>query len=495
MIKQAKQISIFYSYAHEDERLRNKLEKHLGILRQQGFISEWHDRKISAGKEWANEIDTHLNSSDIILLLVSSYFLSSDYCYDVEMKRAMERHDAGEAIVIPVILRPCDWHNASFGKLQALPKDGRAVTIWSNRDKAFLDVAQGIREVVVTLSKVEDDVPKIGEEQSRHHEEEQSSTTKIATLHADIYPQKAEDARKHGNWDLIKPNAQQEPTGKLSQKGFFQVVVSHCRKTARDEESQSGRSVKPINLYKRKLLVALVILPFLLLFLLLPILWLSAQQQTKPSSTPNDREVQDQNLDLQYIDTQQNTFTLPGDPLKLSHNQLSKQGVPVFCFDQPKQQVPTVFRIAIRISNLRRDQYELSIEQVHFIVEQFTSIPHPLNALVQNPPALSNYNLYRGTYRVQDTKVPIAIGTKYDYPPHTYVYLTFHETDTINIQVTSVVEALLSFRIAITYRVASEGQTHTLTLPKMFQVVFSDKSNLHLYQQLQDGHFTHLDTP
>ncbi len=299
---------------------------------------------------------------------------------------------------------------------------------------------------------------------------------------------------------LAKPKVQQEPTNVISPEGLSQAVVSRSPMAVRDQESQSGRSVKPTKQRKRRLLVAHVIL-LVLLFSLLPFLLPSAhfatfsrssQQQTKPSSTKNDGEVQDQNLDVQFIDTQQNTFALPGDPRGLSPNQLSKQGVPALSIDQPKQQVPTVFRIAIRISNLRRDQYVLLIEQVQFIVEQITSIPHPLYALVQNPPALSNYNLYRGTYTGQDTNVPIL--TTYDNPPYTYVFLTLHETDTINIQVTSLVEALLSFRIAITYRVANEDQTHTLTLPHIFQVVFSDKSNWHPYQ-LRDGHFTQLDTP
>ena len=110
------------------------------------------DRKIGAGTEWKAQIDNHLNSAHLIFLLISADFVASDYCYDVEMKRAMERHDAGEARVIPIILKPCDWHNGPFGKLQALPKDGRAVTDWSNRDKAFTDVAKGIRAAVAELA-------------------------------------------------------------------------------------------------------------------------------------------------------------------------------------------------------------------------------------------------------------------------------------------------------------------------------------------------------
>src|SRR5437016_5278541 len=115
------------------------------MLKREGVISGWHDRRISAGQEWDGQIDSHLNSAEIILLLVSSDFLASNYCYDIEVKRAIERHEAGEARVIPIILRPCDWQTAPFGKVQVLPKDAKPVTRWEDRDEAFLNVATGIR--------------------------------------------------------------------------------------------------------------------------------------------------------------------------------------------------------------------------------------------------------------------------------------------------------------------------------------------------------------
>src|SRR5437660_11262721 len=138
-------IELFFSYSHRDQDLRDQLETHLKLLQRQGLISSWHDRKIGAGDEWAGQIDAHLNSAQIILLLISADFIASAYCYDIEMKRAMQRHDAGKAIIIPVILRPCDWHKTPFGKLQVLPTDGRPVTgrSWHYLDEAFLDIARG----------------------------------------------------------------------------------------------------------------------------------------------------------------------------------------------------------------------------------------------------------------------------------------------------------------------------------------------------------------
>src|SRR5918997_4147517 len=144
----APRIEVFVSYAHKDEALWHELEKHLALLRRQGVITTWYDRQISAGSEWAQEIDTHLNTAQIILLLISADFLASDYCYGVELQRAMERHAAKDARVIPIILRPVDWHGAPFGKLQALPKDANPVTSWPNREEAFADVVRGIREAL-----------------------------------------------------------------------------------------------------------------------------------------------------------------------------------------------------------------------------------------------------------------------------------------------------------------------------------------------------------
>ncbi len=130
---------VFFCYAHEDEALLNKLKAHLNPLQRQGLIDFWHDRNISAGTEWGREIDEHLKTAQIILLLVSPDFLASDYCYTYEMQQAIARHDRGEARVIPVILRPVYWRGAPFGKLQVLPTDAKPVTSssWHNWDEAF----------------------------------------------------------------------------------------------------------------------------------------------------------------------------------------------------------------------------------------------------------------------------------------------------------------------------------------------------------------------
>jgi hypothetical protein len=140
--------SVFVSYARKDERLRDKLSDHLGGLRTGGYISEWNDGQIVPGQEWPDEIIRRLHVADIILLLVTSSFLGSEYIGRVELAHALERHRRHEAIVIPVILKPADWQTAGLGTLQALPKGGKAVSTWPDQDDAFVDIARGLRHTV-----------------------------------------------------------------------------------------------------------------------------------------------------------------------------------------------------------------------------------------------------------------------------------------------------------------------------------------------------------
>lgn len=155
--------TVFFSYSHRDENLRDEMEIHLAMLKKQGFIKTWHDRRIMAGEEFGQAISKNLEEADIILLLVSPDFLASDYCYDVEMQRAMEKHEQREACVIPVILRPCDWRNAPFGKLQVAPTDGKPVTKFPNQDDAFLQVVNAIKQTITHFKPRRDSVtPTIG---------------------------------------------------------------------------------------------------------------------------------------------------------------------------------------------------------------------------------------------------------------------------------------------------------------------------------------------
>ncbi len=141
-------IKIFYSYSRADKKFRVELERHLEPLRRSGQISGWHDHEIPPGTEWRHEVNKHLAASDIILLLVSHNFMSSEYCYSEELQRALEMHKTGKTRVIPIILSPVNWKRTPIGGLQVLPRDGKPITEWRSRNKAFQEIVEGIEQVI-----------------------------------------------------------------------------------------------------------------------------------------------------------------------------------------------------------------------------------------------------------------------------------------------------------------------------------------------------------
>ena len=144
-------IEIFFSYAHEDEELMNDVRRQMIVEERNGRILKWHDRKIPAGTEWRQQIDSHLMDARIILLFMSPHFIESRYCYEVEGAIALRCHETGAARVIPVILRPCLWQRSPFGKLQALPRDAKPISTWTDNDEACMNVAEGVFAVVDEL--------------------------------------------------------------------------------------------------------------------------------------------------------------------------------------------------------------------------------------------------------------------------------------------------------------------------------------------------------
>jgi hypothetical protein len=147
-ISPSRVLSMFIAYSHVDEELKNELLKHLEPLKKLGLIDAWHDQKIKAGDEWDKSISKNLERANVVLLLVSIDFINSKYCNDVELVQALAMHEAGQAVVIPVILRACLWQHSGFAKLQAVPKNGKPVCSWANRDEALMDVADEIKKMV-----------------------------------------------------------------------------------------------------------------------------------------------------------------------------------------------------------------------------------------------------------------------------------------------------------------------------------------------------------
>lgn len=228
---------VFISYSHKDEPYKDDLEEHLAMLKREGKVSLWHDRCILGGQEWGNEIDENLATADVILLIVSPSFLASEYCNDVEVKKAMEMHEAKEAIVIPVIVRVSDWSNAIFSKLQALPKEARAVKSWADADTAWHDVAKGIRAAISKLESkqvLRDSLPKPvsdgGSVRVSSSQEEWIDDTEIMLTHRKVdkvklsdifvYPDLETEADKSGNIeiDIVESNTL------LSTKGRYLIL-------------------------------------------------------------------------------------------------------------------------------------------------------------------------------------------------------------------------------------------------------------------------------
>ncbi|MBI3123007.1 MAG: leucine-rich repeat domain-containing protein [Ignavibacteriales bacterium] len=145
-------LKVFISYSHKDEFYKNQLETHLKILKRQNLVNTWDDRKIYPGEEWDKKIKDNLESADIICLLISVDFLASDYCYDIEMKRAIERHERNEAIVIPIFVRKCNWSKAPFGNIQGLPKYAKHVKSFKDKDEAWTEISKAIENIA--LNKV-----------------------------------------------------------------------------------------------------------------------------------------------------------------------------------------------------------------------------------------------------------------------------------------------------------------------------------------------------
>ncbi len=137
---------VFISYAHKDEEYKQSLVEHMSSLKRSNIVSEWNDREIVAGQNWSEEISAHLESSNLILFLISSSFMNSDYCMGIEVETALRMHQEGKTQLIPIIIRPVDWDDSELSKLQGLPKDALAISSWLNEDEAWVNVIGGIKK-------------------------------------------------------------------------------------------------------------------------------------------------------------------------------------------------------------------------------------------------------------------------------------------------------------------------------------------------------------
>lgn len=150
---------VFVSYARADEGDRARLEAHLAPMVREGLIDVWHDRVIEAGADWATTIESRLNTADVVILLVSADFIASIFCFEQELSEALRRHQNDGVRLLPVIVKPVDFSRLPFARFQALPTNIVPVSLWSNVEAAWLDVAQGVRRVVEELNAAHTSLP------------------------------------------------------------------------------------------------------------------------------------------------------------------------------------------------------------------------------------------------------------------------------------------------------------------------------------------------
>lgn len=147
-------VRIFYCNSERDATLREELASHLAVLRRNGVIEEFHAQQVPAGADRQRSIDEQLGKADIVLLLVSPSFMASDDCHDVVKAIAPAPMTGRRPVLIPILVRPtADWQSSPFGELQAIPRSGKPITSWGNRDEAWADVAGEIRETIGTYFK------------------------------------------------------------------------------------------------------------------------------------------------------------------------------------------------------------------------------------------------------------------------------------------------------------------------------------------------------
>jgi hypothetical protein len=140
--------SVFVSYSHLDEKFREELEFQLTILKNKGYLDWWTDKRLIPGDEWEKEILEQLAKADIILLLVSSYFLASPFCWGVELAETIKRHQAGTARVVPIFVRECVPEETPIEPLHGVPRKDRPIATWKDKHKAWASVAVGIQKAI-----------------------------------------------------------------------------------------------------------------------------------------------------------------------------------------------------------------------------------------------------------------------------------------------------------------------------------------------------------
>jgi serine protease AprX len=146
-------LKVFISYSHLDQALWKEFKAHLSPMERAGRIDIWSDQKIEAGQRWEDEIYRKLDGADIILLLISAYFVESEFCYSKELKRAVERDAEASARIVPVRVRPVSLKGTILEKLQALPPGAKPITSFPDPHEGWTQVAEQLYDIVEKVSQ------------------------------------------------------------------------------------------------------------------------------------------------------------------------------------------------------------------------------------------------------------------------------------------------------------------------------------------------------
>ncbi len=151
MIETKPAISVFYSYSHKDRQILANLRAEMAELSELSTVNEWFDRNIQLGSDWHTSIMQSLEASDVVILLLSAHFFSSQYCTRLEMPLALQRARRNECLVVPVIARPCVWESTTLQGLDVLPDGGKPITQWQCRKAALRSVAAGLKGIIRSI--------------------------------------------------------------------------------------------------------------------------------------------------------------------------------------------------------------------------------------------------------------------------------------------------------------------------------------------------------
>ncbi|GCE09075.1 toll/interleukin-1 receptor domain-containing protein [Dictyobacter aurantiacus] len=451
-------ISIFLCYAREDEKFLVQLEEHLAPLKRQGFITSWHDREIRAGTVWEQEIQDRLDNAQLVLLLISPSFISSNYCYSVQMARALERQSRGENHVIPVIVRPVYWQEEPFGKLQVLPTNGKPVSTWPNHDEAFLDIIEGMRRVIEEV-KVQSTLSTPAYQQQENGEK--------ALQYTSIQRQEPLSGEFLKELETHQERTKLASTRDLSHTLVYSPLNIIVHKLLRPDK-RIGKSQNR-KLLNWKLLITVVLL-FALTTFLIPSLSLpacafsfcrSSLQPTNQSLSQQNGGIHDQNLSIKLVDVLSPSFVLSASKT------LSRSISAVLL----AKNTTTYDKIIVQVQSLRDKGVDIQIDYIALKLLSIPKLPQPLK--VWTPGVTTTYITYPYpvTYKGQTPGQLL-----YAEPPQ-FVVLKPGESNQLSIQVISTTVAYLQFQVQVFYQFANASTEPPLTLPQTFQVVFSNASN------------------